>query len=129
MPLEETEVQQLTQGGETFLHAHPRHIMDADDVFNQEAARPILYVNINYTVKPNDEIIVVDTSGGNVTVTLIRNTTNKEYCVVKASAANTLTVVPTAPDTFLGTASVTVTAKLAVVRCKRDAVASTWFLI
>lgn len=129
MPLTEQEVEQLTKSSECFIHHHPRHIVDADDVFNAEAARPIQYIDANYMLKPNDEIILVDTSLGNITITLPHSSFRKEYQVVKTASPFTLIIVPTAPDTVLGEMGISVTAKLTSLNFKMDTTNGNWFLI
>lgn len=129
MELTDTQFNQLTQGGECQIHSHPRHIMDADDFFNDEAAWPLREISANYTVRPNDGIVLVDTSAGNVTITLPHNDFNKEYQIVKVADPYVLTIVPTAPDTILGEVGVTVTAKLTSLHFKMDTKNDNWFLI
>lgn len=123
------EYEQLTRNGECFLHTHPRHVIDSDDVYNAQAARIIKVISANYTLLPNDEIIMVDTSSGNITITLPHSDFQKEYQVVKTADAFTLIIVPTAPDTILGETGVSVTAKLTSLNFKMDTVRGDWFLI
>ncbi len=129
MDLTDNEVEQLTRGGECFIHSHPRHIIDADDVYNGQAARLIKVIYGNYTLLPNDEIILVDTTGGNITINLPHSNHQKEYQVVKTADAYTLIIVPTAPDTILGETGVSVTAKLTSLNFKMDTKRQNWFLI
>lgn len=121
---------QLTQGGECFLHFHPRHVIDADDVNNAQRARNILLEAGNYTAKPNDEILLVNTQAGNVTITLPHSDFKKEYQIVKTSSANILFVVPTAPDTILGsTIGVSTTSVYTSLNFKMDTLRANWILI
>lgn len=57
----------------------------------------------------NDDIIVADTSAGNVTVTLPKSRGGKKFCIIKGSAANTLVVDFSGGETMLGITSVTIT--------------------
>lgn len=127
--LSEDQVSQLTRFSECFLHQHPRHIMDADDVYNNQAARIIKVISADYTLLPNDEIIMVDTSAGNITITLPHSDFRKEYQIVKTEDAFTIIIVPIAPDTILGETGVSVTAKLTSLNFKHDSVRNNWFLI
>lgn len=121
---------QLTQGAETFLHTHPRHVIDADDVSNYQRARNIVLSVGNYIAKPNDEIFLVDTSAGNVTITLPHSDFKKEYQVVKISGANIMFVVPTPPDTIMGsTIGVSATSTYTSLNFKMDTLRKNWFLI
>lgn len=102
MALTEEQIDQLVRGFETSIHQHPRHIMDADDVYNLQTARAAFSVTGDYMLKPNDEIVLVDTSGGSVTITLPHSSFQKEYQVVKVAGANPVYVVPTSGETIFG---------------------------
>lgn len=66
-------------------------------------------VTANYVVDYKEDIIVANTSGGNITVTLPKSRGGKKFCIVKGSAANTLIVNFTGGETMLGITSVTIT--------------------
>lgn len=66
-------------------------------------------VTANFTASYREDIIVADTSSGNITVTLPKSRGGKKFCVVKSSAANTLTVLFSGSETMLGINSVTIT--------------------
>lgn len=63
----------------------------------------------DYTTTVNDYTILADTSSGNVTITVLANSTGTIFNIKKISAANTLTIVPLT-GTIDGAASVVVTA-------------------
>jgi len=104
--IDERSAQELIGGGDTRLHFHledrtPTHLT----LEQMQSVTNVGTQTGNYTATPQDDIILVDTSAGNVTVTLPLAKGGKEFEPVKAEAANVLYVVPTAPDTILGSAT------------------------
>lgn len=66
-------------------------------------------VTSNHLVEYREDIIIADTSAGNITVTLPKSRGGKKFCVIKSNAANTVTVNFTGGETLLGIVSVTIT--------------------
>lgn len=128
-PLNTEEVRQLTGFSECYLHVHPRHVIDADDVTNSQSARKIIEVSANYTVLPTDEIVLVDTTAGNVTIMLPHSDFKKEFQVVKVSSANKVIILPTSPDTILDDTGVEITSVFTSLNFKMDTDRRNWILI
>lgn len=86
----------------------------------------------NATLDKMDEVVLVDTSGGDVTITLpeisddmVRD--RREYETVKTTAAGTLTVAPTGSDTIMGAADAVVTVQWTALRFR--ATTGNWVLV
>lgn len=84
------------------------------------------------TLQIDDDVVLVDTSGGSVTVTLPAVTdamiyNRQEHEVVKTSASNTMTIVPSGSDTVVGTTSVAATIQWTALRFR--AISGGWVLI
>lgn len=84
------------------------------------------------TLGSEDEVVLVDTTSGDVTVTLpeisdsmVRN--KQEFEVVKIVAANTLTIDATGTDTIVGEPDAVVTAQWTALRFR--ATTGNWVLI
>ena len=65
-------------------------------------------VTASYTADYKDDIILVDTTSGDVTITLPKARGGKIFHIVKIKATNTLTIVFTGTETMLGVASISV---------------------
>lgn len=75
----------------------------------------------NFTAGTQDGVVLVDTSGSSVTVTLPEISDDMvrdkyEVELVKISAANTLRVLPTGTDTILGEADAVITVQWTAIR-------------
>lgn len=64
-------------------------------------------VNSNYNANYNDNVIVVNSSNGDVSITLPLSKGGKEFIVVKSSASNTVAVVMSGSDLVFGSHIVT----------------------
>lgn len=105
-----TEYDGLTQGVSTTLHSHDHsnlsniagnganHLSDPD----YHSIVGIIGVNADTATTESVGTLVVDTSGGNVEITLHTPTSAKVVEIVKASAANYVRVVPSGADTIMG---------------------------
>lgn len=102
MPLREDEVDQLTGGSECRIHYHPKEFPDIDDLVNLQAVNPGLIIEIDSTAQNSDSLLAVDTSNGDITLTLPPPQNGREYQVIKTSSLFQLFVVPIAPYTILG---------------------------
>lgn len=74
-----------------------------------QALELVRTVTTSYTATYKDDIILADTTSGNITITLPPSRGGKVFHVVKPKAANTLTIVFTGTETMLGVASVSLT--------------------
>lgn len=66
-------------------------------------------VTANYSPTYYEDIILVDTTAGNVTITLPKARGGKIFHIIKTKAINTLTIVFTGSETMLGVASLSIT--------------------
>lgn len=105
-PLTDFERSQLTGGGECFIHHHAPEVLDFYDRLDLMAATPNTSVSTNYTALKTDELILVDTTAGDVTITLPLAANGREFHIVKIVAANNVIVAATSPDTVNGAASI-----------------------
>lgn len=102
MPLREDEIDQLTHGAECRIHFHPKEFPDIDDLVNLQAVNPGVTISVDYTAQNADSLLTVDTSAGDITLTLPAPQNGREYQIIKTTSAYTLYVVPVAPYTILG---------------------------
>lgn len=65
---------------------------------SQEITRTI---SANYTLTDRDDHLLVDSTSGNVTVTLPKIRNGKKYSIVHQTGSNLLTIQPTSPDTIV----------------------------
>ena len=93
---------------------------------------PAYPVTAGATLGANDEIVLVDTTSGNITMVLpeisdsmIR--TKREFELVKVVAANTLTIDCTGTDTIVGEPDAVVTARWTALRVR--ATTGNWVLV
>lgn len=102
MPLTEEEIDQLVGGAETRLHYHPKDFPDINDFVNLQAVNPGVPISTDATLGNDDTLIPVDTTAGDVTLTLPPAADGREYQIMKVSSAFILYVVPQAGETILG---------------------------
>lgn len=97
------QLAELTTGGLCYLHSHERHVPDAIDREQLAAAEATSVITgPTYSATWRDELLLADTSANNVTITLPLAQNGREYEVVKMQPQNILYILPTAPDTVLG---------------------------
>lgn len=89
--LDDVQYNELTGGGPTDLHHHPKNVVREDIIQYQDATR-LRTVSADYAVTYEDDVVIVDTSAGNVTVTLPLALGQKEFTIVKASTLNTVII-------------------------------------
>lgn len=100
------QVAQLIGQGECFIHTHPKETLGFEDRLALMSAEPVSVIGVSeYTLQPRDELLLVDTSAGNVTITLPLAARGREFQIVKTKPQNVLAVTPTAPNAVLGTAA------------------------
>ena len=66
-------------------------------------------VTSDYTIVEQDEIIYVDTFGGDITLTLAKPTNDNVVYIKKVSSANTVTIITEDNKTIDGSSSKTLT--------------------
>lgn len=105
MPLLDAEIDQLTHGAECRIHFHPKEFPDIDDLVNLQAVNPGVTIAVDHTAQNADSLLTVDTSAGDITLTLPPPQNGREYQIIKTASAYSLYVVPVAPYTILGSTS------------------------
>lgn len=97
-----------------------------------DATNPAYPVTAGATLGVDDEVVLVDTTGGNITMVLpgisdsmVR--TKREFEVVKVVAANTLTLDCTGADTIVGEPDAVVTTQWTALRVR--ATTGNWVLV
>lgn len=93
---------QLVGGGECHIHTHPKEQLDFSDRLELMLAEPFHEVSSNYTMTKGDELLMVDTTAGDVTITLPLAANGREFQVVKKVNANALFIVPTPTNNIIG---------------------------
>jgi hypothetical protein len=104
--LSEYEIRELTGRGPCHLHTHEVNINEHKHLDALQALEVVVRVSADYMVSYREDIIMVDTSGGNVTVTLPKSRGGKKFYIIKISALNVLTVRFSGNETILGDLSV-----------------------
>lgn len=102
MPLDELEVDQLRGGAECRIHFHAKDFPDLNDLVNLQAVNPGLEITVDTSLGNENSLLVVDTSGGDITITMPSPSNGREYQIIKTSALYTLYIIPSAGDTILG---------------------------
>ena len=101
--LSDEQIAQLIGGGECFIHIHPKEPLDFTDSLELMAAEPITNVTSpTYTPTKFEEMLLCDTTNNNITITLPLAFNGREFYVVKMAPQHTVYVLPTPPDTILG---------------------------
>lgn len=118
----------LVNGGDCFAHYHsedrvPRH----DTLKGLQSVAERRSVTGDTTLTDSNDFVLVDTSAGNVMITLPRALGGKEYEVTKTSPFNYIAVVPAAGETILGETEVRIFNQWTSIRFK--AVAGGWIAI
>lgn len=91
-----TDVQHvlLTEGGACDLHFHPNdRVVQHEQLDQIQALKTIRSISANYVATAKDDILVIDTTSGNVSVTLPLAKGFKEFTIVKSVGVNVLTIL------------------------------------
>lgn len=97
-----------------------------------DTSRAAYSVTTNTTLTDLDDIVLADTTSGDLTITLPEISEEmvldkREYEIVKPVAANTLTIAPSGTDTTVGDTDVVVTVQWTALRFR--ATTGNWILI
>lgn len=107
--LSDYERGQLVNGGICNLHEHEVDLREHRHLETLQSIEAVRTVSSNYTASYIDDIILVDSSQGNVTVTLPPARGGRKFCIIKKSATNSVIVRFTGDETMLGITSVVIT--------------------
>ena len=122
--------------GDIYDKLHMRELVrHLETLFGQvvvDTTRGAYAVTGNVTLGVEDEVVLVDTTAGDVTITLpaISDAVvrlKREYEVVKTAAANTLYIDPTGADTIVGDTDVIVAVQWTALRFR--ATPGDWVII
>jgi hypothetical protein len=122
--------------GDIYDKLHMRELVrHLETLFSQvivDTSRGAYAVTGNTTLGSYDEVVLVDTSAGDVTITLPAISDamvrlKQEYELVKTVSANTLHINPTGADTIVGDANVIVTVQWTALRFR--ATPGDWVII
>jgi len=107
---EKQRLRELLSGGDTFAHWHSEDrapsqnfLHGLQQLMNQQT------VSSDTALRPGSDVVFVDTSAGDVTITLPTPTNGQEYTIVKTSELNSMIITATPPATVNGHASATYT--------------------
>ena len=107
---EKQRVRELISGGDTFAHWHSEDRVPTQNFLHSlQQLMSQKSITTDTTLGRTNDIVFVDTSAGDVTITLPDSTEGQEYTIVKTSALNKLIITANAPITVNGSASVTYT--------------------
>ena len=107
---EKQRLRELLSGGDTFAHWHSEdRVPTLAFLHGLQQLMSQTTISGDATLGKTDDIVFVDTSAGDVTITLPYSTQGQEYTVVKLSALNKLIVTANAPITVNGATSVSYT--------------------
>jgi hypothetical protein len=72
----------------------------------------------HYTVRSDDDYVLVDTTSGAVTITLPSTISRRKLTIIRTAGANNVTISPSGTDTIDGAASKTISVSYTPVRLK-----------
>lgn len=102
-PLTNEQLAQLAGYGICFIHTHPKEDLGFVDRLALMQATPITVVTTTpYAPTRNDEILLVDTTAGNVTIELPIAARGREFQVIKIAGGNPVFVIPDAGEAIIG---------------------------
>mgnify|MGYP000849594142 FL=1 len=97
------QLSQLVGSGECFIHTHPREVLGFQDRLDLAGATSVATItDPAYAPSPKDEVLLADTTAGNVVITLPRANKGREFQVIKVAGGGSVIVKPTVPDTING---------------------------
>ncbi len=109
---------QLRGNAECFIHFHTPEPLNQSDGVELQAAATQNPITGDYTPTDRDDYLLVDTSGGNIVITLPTAAGGREFEVVKTAVANRIDVVPTGSDTVLWATGVSIYNRGTAIRFK-----------
>lgn len=105
--------------------------MTTQNSINNAAITSIATITGNTTLDNTYSTVLVDTTSGNVTVTLplASGANGRKYNIKKIASANTLTIAISGSDTIDGQSSLTVTVQYVNAELQANAASTTWNII
>lgn len=119
MPLNEDQMQQLTNGGDCPLHHHRGDTVPTNDTVQRLAGVENWRTAVTtQDLLREDDYVLADSTAGTITLTLPNARNGKKITITKIVAVNTVTVAATSGYNVLGAGSVNLTAAWSVLRLK-----------
>ena len=113
------EEMSLLGGNDCPLHYHASdRDITHDQVLQFQDSESVRIVTVTGALTYNDDIILVNTTSGAVSLTLPIARGGKSYSVVRTAGANAVTLLPAAGNTINSAASLTISTSFAPVRLK-----------
>ena len=113
------EEMSLLGGNDCPLHYHASdRDITHDQVLQFQDSESVRTVTTTGNVTYNDDILLVNTTSGAVSLTLPIARGGKTYSVVRTAGANTVTLLPASGNTINAAASVVISASFTPVRIK-----------
>ena len=113
------EEMSLLGGNDCPLHYHTAdRDITHDQVLQFQDSESVRTVTATGNVTYNDDILLVNTTSGAVSLTLPIARGGKTYSVVRTAGANTVTLLPVSGNTINAAASVVIAASFTPVRIK-----------
>lgn len=85
----------LVNGGVCHLHTHDdERLLNHRDLEQLNSVKRPTVVSTDYTAAYQDDIILVDTSGGAVSITLPGPRGGNEHVIIRVAGANSVTITP-----------------------------------
>lgn len=95
MPLTPEQEQQLAGGGVCRIHTHEdERLLNHRDLEQLNAVKRPTSVSADYAAVYQDDIILVDTSAGAVSITLPGPRGGNEHVIIRVAGANSVTITP-----------------------------------
>ncbi len=117
--MDEITDRSLIGGGDCFAHWHSADRVPSSDMLHGlQAIAKQQPVTGDYQATINDDYLLVDTSAGDVTITLPMAVGGNEVEILKMSSAYTVIVLPMGTDTILTTTGVTISTGDAAIHFK-----------
>lgn len=118
----------LTSGGDCFDHWHSTdRALSHDDVLAYQGLTLALEITGDHTVDNRGDFLLVDSSAGNVVITLPVANNGREIEVMKNASANYVSIVPAAGELILDSTEVRIFNYGTSLRFK--AIPGGWFII
>ena len=100
--LSDHQMAQLIGGGECFIHVHPKEVLGFSEILELAEAWPERTIDGDTTLTVDDYHVLVDTSAASVTITMPLASKGREFHITKLTPQNALWIIPTPPDTIIG---------------------------
>lgn len=93
MPLTQQQEEQLTTGGVCRLHTHEdERLLNHRDLEQLNSLKKPIRISASHIARYTDDIILVDTSGGVVAITLPAPRNSNECVIIRVAGANAVNI-------------------------------------